>query len=171
MGGPHHQKDLLPILREMKVGGTPAVGAAELLDEGETLADLLGDGTLQVLLGLRSHHLHQGRVREEAVDMPPLDRTLSLHQPQMSLHPSEAPRALGGAGVGVVASLEVDLSQGADDQVLLGRKAEDQGVDPFFHRKRIKLRVFQGWRQAGSSSSRISRSLLLTSAVMCLSRS
>ena len=59
MGGLHHLQDLLPVPREVEVGGAPTVGAAEPLDEGEPLADLEGDEALQVLLSLRRHHLHQ----------------------------------------------------------------------------------------------------------------
>ena len=66
--------------------------------------------------------------------MPPLGGVFPLHHPHVPLHPSKPPGPPGGAGIGVVAGLEVDHPQGADVQVLIGRKAENQGVDALFHR-------------------------------------
>jgi len=100
----------------------------------EPFTDLSGDGALEILIGLRRHHLHKSRIGEEVVDVPPLDGVRPLHDRQVSLYPHEATGAPGGASVSVIAPLEADGSEGADLYVPVGLEPEDDGVDAFFHR-------------------------------------
>jgi len=46
----------------MEVAGATTIGAAEMADGREPLADQAGDGAFQILLGPGRHHLHQSRV-------------------------------------------------------------------------------------------------------------
>ena len=73
------------------------------------------------------------------IDVPPQGGVRPHHHPHVPLHPGEAAGAPGGAGVGVVAGLEADGAEGADIHQPFGREAEDEGVDPFLHGRRIAL--------------------------------